>query len=98
VSGSPVCIRTVIDLAGLKPADVRVEAIVGRIGVTGQLENLETVTLKPVEQAGDGYVFSNKYIVQQTGRLGYAVRVCQDHFENPLTRPCNPLLKWGSTA
>ena len=98
VSGTPVSIRTVIDLAGLQPADVRVEAIVGRIGVTGQLENLETVTLKPVEQAGAGYVFSNKYVVQQTGRLGYSVRVCQDHFENPLTRPCNPLLKWGSSG
>ena len=95
LSGTPVSIRTVIDLAGLQPADVRVEAVVGRIGVTGQLENLETVTLKPVEQAGDGYVFCNKYVVQQTGRLGYSVRVCQDHFENPLTRPCNPLLKWS---
>jgi starch phosphorylase len=98
VSGSPISIRTVIDLAGLKPADVRVEAIVGRIGVTGQLEDVDTVTLKPTEQSAGGHVFCNKYVVQQTGRLGYSVRVCQDHFENPLTRPCNPLLKWGTAG
>jgi starch phosphorylase len=98
VSGSPVCIRTIIDLAGLQPADVRVEAIIGKVGVTGQLENAETITLKPIQQAGDSYVFTNKYIVGQTGRLGFAIRVCQDHFENPLARPCDPLLKWGTGA
>ncbi|MGA8596573.1 MAG: alpha-glucan family phosphorylase [Bryobacteraceae bacterium] len=98
LSGSAVKIRTVVDLAGLEPADVRVEAVLGPIGVSGQLENIETVVLKPVEQAGEAYVFCNKHIVRHTGRLGYSVRVCQDHFENPLTRPCNPLLTWGSVG
>jgi starch phosphorylase len=98
LSGSAVTVRTVVHLAGLQPADVRVEAILGRVGVGGQLENTETISLKPVEQAGEAYVFSNRYVVQQTGRIGYAVRICQDHFENPLTRPCNPLLTWGSAG
>jgi starch phosphorylase len=98
VSGSAVNVRTLVNLAGLEPDDVRVEAILGRIGATGKLENMRIVTLEPVEQAGEAYVFANKHIVQQTGRLGYSVRICQDHFENPLTRPCNPLLKWGSSG
>jgi starch phosphorylase len=89
-------IRAVLNLAGLEPADVRVEAIVGCVGAGGQLENFETLPLKPVEQTGEAYVFSNKYTVQRTGRVGYALRVTQDHFENPLTRPCNPLLTWGT--
>jgi starch phosphorylase len=95
LSGSPVNVRAMLDLAGLKPSDVRVEAVLGRIGVSGQLESLETVALRPEEQLGEAYVFSTSYVVQQTGRVGYSVRVCQDHFENSLTRPCNPLLKWG---
>lgn len=96
LSGSAVNVRAILDLAGLRPADVRVEAVLGRVGVNGQLENTETLSLKPVEQAGEAYVFSNRYVVQRTGRIGYAVRVSQDHFENPLTRACNPLLTWGS--
>jgi starch phosphorylase len=96
LSGSAVPLRAIVDLAGLSPNDVRVEAVLGRVGVTGQLEELETLPLMPVEQTGSAYVFSTDYVVRRTGRLGYSVRVCQDHFENPLTRPCNPLLKWGS--
>jgi starch phosphorylase len=96
LSGSAINVRAVLNLAGLEPADVRVEAVVGRVGASGQLENFEALPLKPVEQSGGAYVFSNKYTVQQTGRVGYAIRVTQDHFDNPLTRPCNPLLTWGT--
>jgi len=35
-------------------------------------------------------------MVQQTGRVGYSVRVSPNHFDNPLTRPCNTVLKWVS--
>jgi starch phosphorylase len=41
-------------------------------------------------------LFANEFTVQQTGRLGYSVRISPNHFDNPLTRPCNALLKWVS--
>ena len=44
--------RAVVDLAGLKPTDVRVEAVIGRVGSTGQLEDTEVLTLPAVEQRG----------------------------------------------
>src|SRR3954463_1588992 len=95
VSGTSIPMWTAVDLAGLTPADVRVEAVVGRVGITGQLEGTEVMTLPAVEQRGTVYVFQKEFTPHQTGRLGYALRIGSNHFENPLTRPCNSLLKWG---
>jgi starch phosphorylase len=95
ISGSPIPMRTVVDLAGLSPSDVRVEAVVGRVGITGQLEETQILRLPPIEQRGSAYVFQKEFVPRQTGRLGYALRVSPNHDENPLTRPCNSLLKWG---
>jgi glycogen phosphorylase len=95
MSGSAVPMRAVVDLAGLKPEDVRVEVVVGRVGVTGQIEESEVLTLPAVEQRGSSYVFQREVVPRQTGRLGYALRICPNHDDNPLTRPCNSLIKWS---
>lgn len=94
-SGSSIPMKAVVDLAGLKPEDVRVEAVVGRVGPTGQLEDTEIVTLPAVEQRGAAFVFERELVPQQTGRLGYALRISPNHEDKPLTRPCNSLIKWG---
>jgi starch phosphorylase len=94
-SGSSIPMRAVVDLAGLTPNDVRVEAVIGRIGSTGQLEDTEILTLPAVEQRGQTFVFEREFIPQQTGRLGYSLRIGPNHDDNPLTRPCNSLIKWG---
>jgi starch phosphorylase len=96
MSGSAVPLRTTVDLAGLKPSDVRVEAVIGHIGVNGQLQGTYTLPLIPVEERGEAVVFANEFTVQETGRVGYSVRISPNHFDNPLTRPCNALLKWVS--
>ena len=94
-TGGPVPLQTEVDLAGLEPQDVRVEALVGRIGATGELEDAEVVQLRAISQRGSAWVFSQDYQPKTTGRLGFAVRVSSNHFENPLNRPCNGLLKWA---
>ncbi len=96
LNGSLLSLRAVADLGGLLPSEVRVEAIIGRIGVTGQLEESKTVALAAVEQKGEGYVFASEYQIRETGRLGFSMRISPNHFENPLTRPCNAPLKWVS--
>ena len=96
MSGSAVPLRAIVDLAGLEPSEVRVEAVIGQIGVNGQLQDTYTLPLNPLEEQGSAVVFGNEFTVQQTGRLGYSVRVSPNHFDNPLTRPCNSLLKWVS--
>ncbi|HTP89050.1 MAG TPA: alpha-glucan family phosphorylase [Bryobacteraceae bacterium] len=95
LAGKPIAMRAVLDLAGLTPRDVRVEAVVGRVGVSGSLEDTQVMTLPPVGQEGDAYVFCSEFVPHQTGRLGYSVRISPNHYDDPLTRPCNALLKWG---
>jgi len=98
ISGKPVPVRAAVDLAGLKPEDVRVEVVIGRVGTDGGLEDTEVMVLPPTEQHGTVAVFAKDIIPERTGRLGYALRISPDHCEDPLTRPCTNLLKWGASA
>ena len=94
-SGRPVPVRAAIELAGLTPEDVRVEVVVGRVGTDGSLEDTEILVLPPVDQQGSVAIFGKEIVPDRTGRLGYALRVSPNHFEDPLTRPCTSLLKWS---
>jgi starch phosphorylase len=96
MSGSSVPMRAVLDLAGLKPSEVRVEVVIGKVGVNGQLQGAYTLPLAAVDEHGSSVVFASEFTVQQTGRIGYSVRISPNHFDNRLTRPCNSLLKWVS--
>ncbi len=96
LSGWPVPVRAAVNLAGLKPDDVRVEIVVGRIGATGQLEESEIMLVPPVEQRGEVVIFQKEIIPRQTGRIGYALRISPNHHGDPITRPCSTLLKWGT--
>jgi len=95
-SGKPLPVRAAIELAGLKPEDVRVEVVVGRVNSNGHLEETEVMMLPPLEQQGSVSVFGKEIVPERTGRLGYALRVSPNHFDDPLTRPCTDLLKWSS--
>lgn len=95
-SGSSVRLRATLDLGGLNPSEVRVEAVIGQVGINGTLQDTQVLTLVPVSTKGSATMFSNEFTVQQTGRVGYSVRVSPNHFDNPLTRPCNAPLKWIS--
>jgi starch phosphorylase len=98
VSGTAIPLRAAVSLAGLKPEDVRVEAVLGRVGANGELEETQVMTLPPVEKNGDVVVFAREFIPYQTGRLGYSVRISPNHYDDPLTRACNSLLKWGADS
>jgi starch phosphorylase len=96
MSGYPIPVRAAIRLAGLQPEDLRVECVIGRIGSSGGLEETEVVSLPGRSVEGDIAVFEKEIVPAQTGRLGYAVRVSPNHYDDPLTRPVTSLLKWGS--
>ena len=97
-SGKPLAVRAAIDLAGLKPDDVRVELVLGRIDSDGHLADTEVMLLPAMEQQGSAVVFGKDIVPERTGRLGYALRVSPNHFEDPLMRPCASLLKWSPVA
>jgi starch phosphorylase len=94
-SGESVVIRTSVRLAGLQPGDIRVECVVGRVGSGGSLEETSVVLLPVREFNGEVAVFEKDIVPVHTGRLGYALRVSPNHYENPLTRPVSSLLKWS---
>ena len=94
-SGQELPFRVTVDLAGLEPADVRVEALVGVVSATGMLERSEVVSLKPGEQNGNSCVFECNYVPKHTGRLGYGLRITPNHFIDPITRPCGALIRWA---
>src|SRR5262249_58581302 len=52
----------------------------------------------PQEQEGTVAIFAKNVVPERTGRLGYALRVSPNHFDDPLTRPCNSLLKWNTAG
>jgi starch phosphorylase len=94
-SGRPLDVCATVRLAGLKPEDVRVECVIGRIGPSGGLEETEIVTLPGRALEGDIAVFEKQIVPLQTGRLGYAVRISPNHYDDSLTRPVTGLIKWG---
>jgi len=98
VSGSAVSLRAAVDLAGLKPDDVRVEAVIGRVSATGDLEQTQVLTLPAVGQDGSVVLFEREFVPYETGRLGYSLRVSPNHYDDPLTRSCNSPLKWSVDA
>jgi starch phosphorylase len=97
-AGASVPMRASLDLAGLSPADVRVEAVVGRVGANGELEETQVLTLAPAGQQESTFMFGREFAPFTTGRLGYALRVSPNHFDDPLNRPCNALLKWAGES
>ena len=94
MAGSPVSLRARIDLAGLTPSDVHIEALVGRIGPQGELEETQVLLLESIEQQGSVFLFGRAFTPLTTGRLGYTVRVSPNHYTDPLNRPCYAPLKW----
>jgi starch phosphorylase len=98
-AGSSVPMHAKLDLAGLTPGDVRVEAVVGRVGAHGELEDTQVLTLAPTgPQQESIFEFGRDFAPFTTGRLGYALRVSPNHCDDPLNRPCNELLKWAGES
>jgi len=96
LSGRAVTVRAAIDLAGLAPNDVRVEVVIGRVDSNNYLEETEVMVLPFVEHQSAVAVFAKDIVPERTGRLGYALRVSPNHYDDPLTRPCASLMKWSS--
>lgn len=94
MTGKPLRLAASVELAGLKPEDVRVEVLVGRVGIEGTLDKVEVVHLPLIGQEGTVFQFGREYAPHQTGRLGCAFRVSSNHFQDPITRPTHALLKW----
>jgi glycogen phosphorylase len=81
VVGAPMTVRASVELAGLKPDDVTVQAVVGRVDdSTDELDDPVTVPMEHVGGAdGDGDRFEAVVPLPAAGLLGYTVRVLPRH-------------------
>src|SRR5207249_2760212 len=79
--GQPFRVEATIDLAGLRPADVRVDLILGSIGQSGQLTNSHQVPLRPRRTGarGPARFRSDSIELDSSGDYGLLVRVMPFH-------------------
>jgi starch phosphorylase len=78
--GAPMTVRAAVQLAGLSPSDVTVEAVVGRVGHTDDLADPVTAAMQHVGEAeGVGDRFEAVVKLPHAGLTGYTVRVLPAH-------------------
>ncbi|MGH3939185.1 MAG: alpha-glucan family phosphorylase [Pseudonocardiaceae bacterium] len=80
--GSQMTIRAAVELAGLQPTDVEVQAIVGRVDERDELRDTVVVPMAAVgtgDTATDGQRFEATMPLPHAGLLGYTVRVLPRH-------------------
>ncbi len=71
-------VRAYLELGGLLPDDVSVEAVFGRIGADQELTSARHYPMTFVGN-GDGFRFQAEVPLERAGALGYTVRVVPKH-------------------
>jgi glycogen phosphorylase len=78
--GSEMTVRAAVELAGLQPCDVHVQAVVGRVDDRDELWDPLVVPMQPLGDAdGDGHRFEVTMRLPHAGLVGYTVRVLPHH-------------------
>lgn len=78
--GSELTLTATVDLAGLGPDEVAVEAVVGRVDATDALVEPSTVQMEHVGTSDAGHdLFSTTTPLPVAGPVGYTVRVLPHH-------------------
>ena len=80
--GGSLGLRADVALSGLKPSDVEVQAVYGRVDADNRLTSYEIKPLTLAEEREDTCVFAGDIPLDKAGAFGYTVRVL----------PNNPLL------
>jgi starch phosphorylase len=74
--GARLDVRALIDLGGLSPADVTVQAAYGRVDESDQLRSPTYVVLTPGDRGDDGlFRYAGDVPLERAGSFGYTVRV-----------------------
>jgi glycogen phosphorylase len=73
--GSTLGLRAEVELPGLTPGDVQVQAAYGRVDDTDGLHDVQTVPMKHEQAEGSRHWFTVTLPLERTGAFGYTVRV-----------------------
>jgi starch phosphorylase len=78
--GTDLSVRAIVELGGLAPDEVEVQAVYGRVDETDQLHEPSTVALSHLGSADEGgHRYEGVVPLARTGSFGYAVRVLPRH-------------------
>jgi starch phosphorylase len=94
--GQEVPVAVKVDLAGLDPEDVTVEAFYSSLGPDGGLRTGRSVPLELSGQEDGLFVYQGAVPARASGLHGYAVRVLPRH-EDVLVPHELPLITWEET-
>jgi starch phosphorylase len=83
--GSSLGLRAEVELPGLSPADIEVQAAYGRVDDVDGLHEVTTVPMKHDQTDGSRHWFTATVPLQRTGAFGYTVRVLphSEHLADP---------------
>ncbi|MGW4353697.1 alpha-glucan family phosphorylase [Nocardia sp. NPDC004582] len=79
VIGAELDLRARIDLGGLTPADVSVQAVLGRVTPSDDLTDVHTCTMRHAGNDSGADVFTIRTPVPISGAVGYTIRVLPHH-------------------
>ncbi len=75
VIGANLSLRAYVQLGGLSPKDVVVQAVLGRVSASDELSEVTTVAMSHVGSDQAGEIFATETPVPLSGAVGYTVRV-----------------------
>ncbi|MRH93241.1 alpha-glucan family phosphorylase [Nocardia sp. SYP-A9097] len=79
VIGANLALRARIDLGGLSPADVSVQAVLGRVSTADDLSDVHTTLMAHTGTNSGTEVFTVETPVPLSGAVGYTIRVLPSH-------------------
>ncbi|MEJ7770370.1 MAG: alpha-glucan family phosphorylase [Geodermatophilaceae bacterium] len=77
--GAPLIMRAQVELPGLSPADVDVQAVYGRVDDHEQLHDVTTSPMRFEGSDGDQHWYVGEVPLTRSGPFGYTVRVLPAH-------------------
>ena len=83
--GSTLALRAEVELPGLTPSDVQVQAAYGRVDDADGLHEVTTLPMAHEHTEGSRHWFSATVPLERTGAFGYTVRVLphSEHLADP---------------
>lgn len=79
VIGADLSLRADVDLGGLDPSDVVVQAVVGRVDEEENLTDIRTTAMTHVGTEGGEHIYAGETLLPHSGAVGYTVRVLPHH-------------------
>ncbi len=91
--GKEFTVTARVKLGALSPAEVRVQAVSGKVGTNRELTNTSVIDLAFGEKDGEEFVYAGQVSCDQPGHQGYTIRVIPFHSNVSIPAELN-LVRW----